>query len=240
MLFTHWTFAIACVVGFWIVYVAAANASGMAVRWLDKGHGGLGSGTWSPMAGSVLALSRVGLLVLAGIAALIAVAPDRALSAWGPLDFTTWLAKSLFGADLSAEQLMHAGLVVGVVVALAAANLVLASTVLDKLLNLREDKATGSGKADKDKKGKKAEVSEPLSVSSLIGILERTVITLLAVMGDFTAAGFVAAVKAFGVSRYDKAGPSAEAAVIGTLSSVLIAFATALAARWLLSVGGVI
>lgn len=239
LLFTQWTLASACVVGFWVVYAVVANGTGMAVRKLDKGHGALGGETWSAMAGSVFGLSRAGLFVLAGVAALIAAAPAWALSAWGPLDFTKWLATTLFGTDLSAGQVMRAGLVAGLAVALVAANLVLASTVIDKLLNWREDKASGSGKNDKDKKGKKAEVSATVRVSEVMGILERMVITVLALMGEFTAAGFVAAIKAFGVSRYEKGGPSGEAAVVGTLASVLIALATALPARWLLSLGGV-
>jgi hypothetical protein len=106
-----------------------------------------------------------------------------------------------------------------------AVNVVLASRVLDKLLNLRLDHPENTASS---------------RVPAFIGVVERSVITLLAVMGDFTAAGFVAAIKAFGAARYEAGKVPAEAAVIGTLASVLIAFATALPARWLLSIGGVL
>lgn len=225
LLFTRLPMAIACVVGFWVVYLAVANGADLVIRRVDPTPRSIGSKKWSPLAGVVFGMSRVGMCLVAGVVALIAVSPSWASRSWALLDPASSLAKSLFAIDASADEVLRAGLVVGVTVALAAINLFLASAMTERLLNILDPKT-----------------KEPAhsSVSTLIGMLERTVITLLAVIGDFTAAGFIAAIKAFGSGRYRKGRVSSEAAVIGTLASVLIAFATALPARWLLSLGGVL
>jgi hypothetical protein len=225
LLFTQLAMGIACIVGFWVVYLAVAYGARVVIRRVDPKPRSIGSKRWSPWAGVVFGMSRAGMFVVAGVAALIAVAPSWTVRSWALLDPVSWLVKTFWGIDASADQILRAGLVVGVTVALATVNLVLASTVLERLLNILDPKT-----------------KEPAhsSVSALIGMLERTVITLLAVMGDFTAAGFIAAIKAFGSGRYGKGLVSAEAGVIGTLASVLIAFAMALPARWLLSMGGVL
>ena len=225
LLFTHLVAGIVCVIVFWGVYIAVACRAAVLIRRADEGHGAVGSGQWSPRAGLVFGLSRMMMFSMAGVGALIAVSPAWALPSWALLDPTTWLAKTFWGVDASSDQVLRAGLVVGSAVALTAVDLVLASRIVDKLLNLRMANPENPGTS---------------GVSAFIGVLERTVITLLAVVGDFTAAGFVAAIKAFGSSRYESGRVPSEAAVIGTLASVLIAFATALPARWLLSIGGVI
>jgi hypothetical protein len=225
LLFTQLAMSIACVVGFWVVYLAVANGADLVIRRVDPAPRPIGSEKWSPLAGVVFGMSRVGMFSVAGVVALVAVSPSWAIRSWALLDPVSWLVKSFWGIDASADHVLRAGLVVGVTVALTAVNLFLASAVLERLLNILDPKT-----------------KEPAhsSVPALIGMLERTVITLLAVIGDFTAAGFIAAIKAFGSGRYGKGRVPSEAAVIGTLASVLIAFATALPARWLLSLGGVL
>jgi hypothetical protein len=192
--------------------------------------------SWSPRSGLVFALSRFALIVVVAIAAMTAASQSWALASWSLLAPAGWLARNLWGIDPSDQQVLRAGLVAGIAVALVVVNVVLASGVLELLLggHTRKPKSLLTHTWIEPPKRESSEVSP------FIGVLERAVITLLAITGDFTAAGFVAAIKAFGSNRMDNGSVNPAAAVVGTLVSVLIAFATALPARWLLSMGGVI
>jgi hypothetical protein len=209
---------------FWITYAIVALGAARFAAWVGRDHRSVNSPSWSPGAGLVFAFSRVGLVVVTAVAASILVAAGRALPSWGLLGPASQIVEALWGVNPTETQVLQGGLVVGVVVALAAANVVVASHILGAILAVEAE----------------ASPAESPNVTVVIGMIERSVIALLAVMGDFTAAGFVAAIKAFGSGRLGRQGVTPAAAVIGTLFSFLFAFVTALSARWLLQVGGLI
>jgi len=183
---------------------------------------------WSPRFGVAAAtdpvLSAAGVLMLARFIS----GPGRALAIWYPGEPLQRVIDA-FEVHLSGAEVMRVGLAVGVAIALLIANIWLASDVVGKLLGPKS--ASVESLAPEESK----------SIPVTIGVLERLLIVLLALVGDTTAAGFVAAVKAFASSkRLDRQSASAQGMLIGTLASMLIAFTTALAARQILIIGGVL
>jgi hypothetical protein len=236
LLFSKPVFGVLCVSAFWVLYLSVGHVAEVACRRMGMGRHSINDRSWSPRSGLVFAFSRFTLIVAVAVGALVAVSPTWTQSSWTLLAPAGWLARNLWGIDPSDQQLLRAGLLAGIAVALAVVNVVLASGVLELLLGGHTSKPKSLLTHTWIEPPKR----ESLEVSPFIGMLERSVITLLAITGDFTAAGFVAAIKAFGSSRMENGSVSPAAAVVGTLVSVLIAFATALPARWLLSMGGVI
>jgi hypothetical protein len=221
-----------------ILYGAAVGVSHLGVGVVRVAHPArlidgvpVDHADWSPVRRLSSAAEQSLYIAIMVVLAQVITAPGRALPGWLLGDLFGWLMRDGLGIHVSEVDGLRAGLLAGVAVALLIANTYMASEIVGCLCGHRVGLARG-GVGD--------DVESP-HVSSTIGVLERMLIVLLAVAGDTTAASFVAAVKAFASGeRIRRNHAAAQAMVVGTLSSMLIAFATALAARQLLAMGGVL